>query len=297
SAGALFPFAELLGVVHHHSAPLETRLHERRERRLQRRVRPDMTGQHHRILDRNAGTAGELWRRRVRGVADQNHPSAIPWRRHDHGKYWTADDLLRVTDFVAGASENAAELPEQPAQHCRQFLVSPAWALGNILHNVDVHLPFGDWVEAGLDGRAEVGVAACYLRRPAHGRAPVHLPGVSRPDLRPECQLADGGVRTICADDELVSAARAVGEAGVDAVVGVCEYRYGQAEADGDAEPVELARENLMHRLAHDADRCGVLGPEQARQVDGAGDVALRVTRLEEALRESALDAPLQSIN
>lgn len=49
-----------------------------------------------------------------------------------------------------------------------------------------------------------------------------------------------------------------------------------------------------MHGLAHNANRCGILRPEQARQLDRSLDVSFGVAGLKKGLRESARNAAIQ---
>ena len=70
-----------------------------------------LLGEHDRVLDRHRAALPDVRRGRVRGVADQDDPSAVPRRRDEQRLHGSDDDLRRVGDVaVAHLGDGAAEL-------------------------------------------------------------------------------------------------------------------------------------------------------------------------------------------
>jgi hypothetical protein len=90
---------------------------------------------------------------------------------------------------------------------------------------------------------------------------------------------------------------RPVAERNLDAIIVLSKRRYGRAEVDRNAEPIELSGEHFMHGVTHNADRCPIFRPEKARQFDRSGHISFGVAGLEEGLREAAGNAFVQDAN
>ena len=83
--GIEVPARERARVLDDHPAALVAAVHERLERIGDRVAVAQALGEHDRVLDRDAGAAGQVRRRRVRGVADEDDVAAMP-RALDEGR-------------------------------------------------------------------------------------------------------------------------------------------------------------------------------------------------------------------
>ncbi len=114
--GLRLPRGDLGRAVHHEAAALEAPSGERLGQGLRVVELGGQLGQHHRVLDRHAHPEGQVRRRRVRGVADQQGAAAMPWRRHEQVGDRALVDLGGVVEALEHGCDVAADAGQLGAQ-------------------------------------------------------------------------------------------------------------------------------------------------------------------------------------
>jgi hypothetical protein len=173
------------------------------------------------------------------------------------------------------------------SSHQRRLLLGRhAAELGHRLDGEQVHLRVGDRAQAARRARRVVEVELVDLGRAVEQRAPHDHAGVLGRRVGGDGELADARADAVGADDDVVAGARAVGQLDLWAV----ERLHRRAEAHLDADLLRGAEQDRVQRPAQHADRAGVLGAGEPRQVRRRAAGARRVVVAELGHAEAGLD-------
>lgn len=219
-----------------------------------------------------------MWRRRMGGIAEHQHPPAMPWRRQQEGIHRSVVHPARVGDGLADiAHHRAVEVGKLLLQDEVQAVGRQAAVVGDRLHQEQEHLVARMRIDAGLGARAKEHLHAVHLGRALHGRAPHREAGEVRLRHRVEHHVAHHGADAVAADDEVVGAARAVGERHVDAVRPLRERRRRDAKPNAGTRSLRRAQQHVMQRRASDRHGRRVVRPIEPGHVERADLSAVRV--------------------